>query len=270
MVSFMENDRFKFKKKYGQNFLKDQNIIKRIVESAEIAENSLVLEVGPGMGVLTKCLAENAMKVLCYEVDLQLQEYLENNLSEYDNVVIHFKDFLKADIERDLSEFSYNKLYFISNIPYYITTPILMKLMDLPFEFSNIVVMIQKEVANRFSSLPGCRDYGSITVFLNYFYEVEKLFDVGREKFMPSPHVDSAVISLKPRANRLEVYNMKVFFQLIHDSFQFKRKNLRNNLKSYDLVEVEKVLNEYGFDLNVRAENLGVDVFVAMSNALSK
>lgn len=270
MVSFMGNDKFKFKKKYGQNFLRDQNIIKRIVESAKIAENSLVLEVGPGMGVLTKCLAKNAMKVLCYEVDFQLQEHLENNLKEYDNVVIHFEDFLKADIEKDLSEFSYNKLYFISNVPYYITTPILMKLINLPLEFSNIVVMVQKEVANRFSSLPGCRDYGSITVYLNYFYEVEKLFDVGREKFMPCPNVDSTVISLKPRINRLEVYNMNVFFQLIHDSFQFKRKNLRNNLKSYDLVEIEKVLNEYGFDLNVRAENLGVDVFVAMSNALSK
>jgi len=261
---------FNFKKKYGQNFLKDQNILEKIARSANISENSLVIEVGPGKGVLTKVLAQYAKQVLCYEIDLELEEHLKNNLCMVSNVDVKYQDFLQADILGDLKSYTYDSLYFVSNVPYYITTPILMKIMDSRLSFSNIVMMVQKEVGERFSSKPGSREYGSITVYLNYFYEVKKLFVVGRKSFVPSPNVDSVVISLTPREDKLMVKDLKKFFQLVRDSFQFKRKNLRNNLKQYDLDIVSSVLSNYGYDLTTRAEELPVSVFVDISNAICK
>lgn len=259
---------FHFKKKFGQNFLKDEAIIERIANCADIKDHSLVIEVGPGKGVLTKYLAQYATCVLCYEIDLELKEHLDQIVTKNTNVEIEYCDFLQADLIKKLEKYSYEHLYFVSNVPYYITTPILMKLMELPLSFTKIVMMVQKEVGERFSSLPGCREYGSISVYLNYFYQVEKVFDVGREFFTPIPNVDSVVVSFTPRKEKLFVKSQTFFFQLVHDSFQFKRKNLRNNLKGYDLDLVSSVLSRYGYDLTVRAENLSVEIFVELSNAL--
>lgn len=261
---------FQFKKKYGQNFLKDENIIEKIARSAGIKEKSLVIEVGPGQGVLTKYLAQLADYVLCYEIDLELSSYLSKNLKCYDNVEIKYTDFLKADVDSDIVSYDFDYIYFVSNVPYYITTPILMKLMQMNVSFSNIVMMVQKEVGERFCAQPGCRDYGSISVFLNYFYDVKKLFYVSRTNFVPAPNVDSVVVSFYPKSLRLSVLDLDFFFQLVRDSFQFKRKNLRNNLKKYDLEVIAEVLEKYGFHLSVRAEELSVDVFVEISNALCK
>ena len=266
----MEMYAVKFKKKFGQNFLKDNRFVKRIVDVSGVDADSLVIEVGPGGGILTKELAMVAKNVVAYEIDQDLSSELERKLVDFDNVEILFQDFLQADIASDISNYSYKSLYFVSNVPYYITTPILMKLIKSGLHFDNIVMMVQKEVGDRFSTLPGSREYGSITVLLNYYYDIHKEFFVSRKQFIPEPKVDSVVVSFREKENRLKVYNFDYFESLIRDSFQYKRKTIRNNLREYDLKKIENVLKKYDFDLNVRAECLSYEVFVELANTLWK
>ena len=266
----MEKYDVKFKKKFGQNFLKDINIVKRIVDVSEVDKDSLVIEVGPGGGVMTRELASRAKNVLAYEIDTDLTDELYKRLEGFDNVDVLFQDFLTSDLINDVSNYSYKKLYFVSNVPYYITTPILLKIIESGLEFSKIVIMVQKEVGDRFTTLPGSREYGSITVLLNYFYEVKKEFFVSRKQFIPEPNVDSLIVSFSEKKSKLPLKDFNHFEKLIRDSFQFKRKTLRNNLKNYDLKKVEAVLSEYNYDLTVRAENLSTEIFVRISNALCK
>ena len=266
----MEKYDVKFKKKFGQNFLKDINIVKRIVDVSEVDKDSLVIEVGPGGGVMTRELASRAKNVIAYEIDHDLEDELVKRLDGFDNVDVLFQDFLTSDLISDVSNYSYKKLYFVSNVPYYITTPILMKIIESGLEFNKIVIMVQKEVGDRFTTAPGSREYGSITVLLNYFYNIKKEFFVSRKQFVPEPNVDSLIVSFSPREDKLELNDYKFFERLIRDSFQFKRKTLRNNLKNYDLKVVESVLQEYNYDLSVRAENLSTEIFVKISNALRK
>ena len=264
----MEN--FKFKKSYGQNFLQDKNIIKSIVEKTNIKENSLVIEVGPGSGALTTELAKVAKNVLSYEIDTRLEETLDENLKEFDNIEIIYDDFLTRDIKEDIANYNYDNIYFVANIPYYITTAIVERLIDSKIDFKAITIMIQKEVADRFSAHVKSRDYSSITVFLNYYFDIEKLLYVSRNAFIPKPNVDSEVISLRKKEERKKVNNEEKFFKLVRDSFKFKRKNIRNNLKNYDLKIVEKVLNKYNKDLTARAEELDLDIFIDLANNLYK
>ena len=264
----MEN--FKFKKAFGQNFLQDHHIIERIVSETDIKENSLVIEVGPGSGVLTKELSKYAKDVLTYEIDIRLEDILDENLKDCHNVHVIFDDFLKRNLKEDIKDFSYDNLYVVANIPYYITTPILTKIIESKIPFKKVTIMIQKEVGERFTANVGTREYGSITVFLNYYFDIKKLFIVNRNAFMPKPNVDSVVISLNAKENKNKVLDEEVFFKLIRDAFHFKRKNLRNNLKNYDLVIVQNVLSKYNKDLTSRAEELGLNIFVDMSNALTK
>lgn len=264
----MEN--FKFKKSYGQNFLQDHNIIENIVRKTCVLPNSLVIEVGPGSGALTMELAKVAKYVLSYEIDTRLEETLDDNLKDFHNVEIIFDDFLNRDICEDIKKYNYENIYFVANIPYYITTPIILKLINSKISFKTITVMIQKEVADRFGAKVKTRDYGSITVFLNYYYDINKLFLVSRNAFVPRPNVDSVVISLRKKEIRKTVLNEELFFKLIRDSFRFKRKNIKNNLKNYDLEKISNVLAKYGKDLNSRAEELELDVFVSIANELSK
>ena len=266
----MEKYDVKFKKKFGQNFLKDINIVKRIVDVSEVDKDSLVIEVGPGGGVMTRELASRAKNVIAYEIDHDLEDELVKRLDGFDNVDVLFQDFLTSDLISDVSNYSYKKLYFVSNVPYYITTPILMKIIESGLEFNKIVIMVQKEVGDRFTTAPGSREYGSITVLLNYFYNIKKEFFVSRKQFVPEPNVDSLIVSFSPREDKLELNDYKYFERLIRDSFQFKRKTLKNNLKNYDLKVVESVLQEYNYDLSVRAENLSTEIFVKISNALRK
>ena len=261
---------FKFKKSFGQNFLQDNNIIKSIVNKTNIIENSLVIEVGPGSGALTKELAKVAKNVLCYEIDDRLEEVLDENLREFNNIEILFDDFLNRDIKEDIKNYNYDNIYFVANIPYYITTPIIIKLIASKIDFKAITVMIQKEVADRFSAHVKTRDYGSITVFLNYYYDIEKLLYVSRNCFMPKPNVDSEVIALRKKEKHREANNEEFFFKLVRDSFKFKRKNIRNNLKNYDLKVIEEVLKKYNKDLTARAEELELDIFIDLANALDK
>ncbi len=266
----MKQEQFNFKKKYGQNFLKDDSIPRKIVEAANIPDDTLVIEIGPGAGALTKFLATRAKQVLAYEIDDSLEEILDTNLIGLDNVCVIYDDFLKRNILKDLSNYSYSHLYVVANLPYYITTPIITGLVESGLDIEKIVVMIQKEVADRYAARVGTREYGSITVFLNYYYDIKKEFLVSRNCFVPKPNVDSIIISLNRKKNLLPLNNEKLFFELVRDSFRFKRKTLRNNLKGYNLVKIEEVLSKYHLDLSVRAEQLPLDVFVDISNNLDK
>lgn len=266
----MEKYEVKFKKKFGQNFLKDINIVKRIVNVAEIDNNSLVIEVGPGGAIMTRELSSIAKNVLAYEIDRDLSDELSKRLDGCDNVDILFQDFLDSDLLQDVSNYEYDKLFFVSNVPYYITTPIILKLISSGLKFDKIVMMVQKEVGDRFTSLPGNREYGSITVLLNYYFKVKKEFFVSRKQFIPEPNVDSVIISFTDNDERLELVNFNFFERVVKDSFQFKRKNIKNNLKKYDLKIVETVLKKYGYDLNTRAECLDVNIFVDLANSLWK
>ena len=261
---------FKYKKIYGQNFLNDNNIIHNIVEKSNIKVDSLVIEIGPGAGILTKELSKYAKNVLSYEIDSELEEVLDENLKDCHNVDIIFDDFLQRDIANDIKKYNYSNIYVVANIPYYITTPIITKLVDTKISFESITIMIQKEVGERFNAKCGTRDYSSITVFLNYYFDIHKLFDVNRNSFTPKPNVDSVVISLSRKKNKLKVLDEELFFTLIRDAFKFKRKNLRNNLKKYDLVKIEKVLKNYNKDLTNRAEELELEIFVSIANELKK
>ena len=266
----MEKYNVKFKKKFGQNFLKDINIVRRIVDVSGVDDKSLAIEVGPGGAIMTKELSYRAKNVLAYEIDTDLMDELSNKLDGIDNVDVLFQDFLNSNLVNDVKNYDYNDLYFVSNVPYYITTPIILKLIESRLNFKKIVMMVQKEVGDRFTTKPGNREYGSITVLLNYYYEIKKEFFVSRKQFVPEPNVDSEVISFVERKDKLPLTDFNFFERVLKDSFQFKRKTIRNNLKQYDLKKVEEVLVKYGYDLNVRAEMLSVEVFVELANALVK
>lgn len=259
---------FNYKKKFGQNFLKDDHIVDKILSYSDIPKNTLVVEVGPGKGILTRKLSKVAKNVISYEIDEDLQFDLINLQKQYNNITFKFCDFLNVDLKSDLKDYKYDQIYFISNVPYYITTPILMKIMNSGINFEKIVLMVQKEVGDRFSAMPGTKNYSSITVFLNYYYKIKKLFDVNRKEFIPIPNVDSEVICFNARKEKKKVKNEEFFFKLVRDSFRFKRKTIKNNLKNYNLNKLEEVLKKYGYSLEIRAENISVDIFVEISNAL--
>ena len=266
----MEKYDVKFKKKLGQNFLKNNNVVKRIVDVSGVDEKSLVIEVGPGGAIMTRELAMKAKNVLAYEIDQDLSDELFKRLEGFDNVNVLFQDFLDSDLSGDVSNYEYDKLFFVSNVPYYITTPIILKLIKSGLKFNKIVMMVQKEVGDRFSTGPGSREYGSITVLLNYFYDIRKEFFVSKKEFVPEPKVDSLIVSFTEKENKLPLKDFNFFEKILHDSFQYKRKNIRNNLKAYDLKIVEKVLSDYNYDLTVRAEELDLEIFVSIANALYK
>ncbi len=261
----MNNLDHNFKKKYGQNFLIDDNIIKKIISSVSLEKEDLVIEIGPGSGVLTKELTKKS-KVLAYEIDKDLENVLSKNVNS-NNLTVIWDDFLNRNISEDIKKFSYNKLFIVANLPYYITTPIIMKIIEEKLDIEEMIVMVQKEVGDRFSSSPGNKNYGSVTVFLNYYFEIKKLFDVSRSCFYPKPNVDSVIISLKAKKKK-ESVNEEKLFCLIKDSFKFKRKTLKNNLSGYDLKAIEKLLKDYNFDLSVRAEQIPLEIFIKIANIL--
>ena len=259
---------FLFKKNFGQNFIIDENIIKKIIEISDVNQNVNVLEIGPGAGSLTYYLAQYAKSVTCYEIDSSLKSILDTILKPFSNVDVIYEDFLKADVASNLKK-NDGTYKVVANLPYYITTPILMKIIEDNLPVDQIVVMVQKEVGNRFKAQPGSKDYSSLSIFLQYYFEIEKKMDVSRHVFLPKPNVDSIVISFKRREFSLKVIDEKFFFQLIRDAFKQKRKTIRNNLKEYDLEELEKILKEFGYDLSVRAEQLSLEQFVILANHLS-
>lgn len=268
MTELLDSNDFSFKKKFGQNFIIDENIIKSIITKADIDKETLVIEIGPGAGSLTSMLALSAKNVLCYEIDETLKSVLATNLGECHNVEIIYNDFLKANINNDLKKYDYKKLYVVANLPYYITTPIIMKLIDDKIDLDKIVIMVQKEVGDRINAKPGNKEYGSLTVFLNYYFDVRKIIDVSKNVFIPKPQVDSIVLEFTKTSKTYNVNNEELLFKIIKDSFKQKRKTIRNNLKEYDLDIIEKELKKVGLDLSVRAEHLTLDIFINIANAL--
>lgn len=258
---------FNFKKKFGQNFITDENIIDSIINKADIMDDTLVIEVGPGSGSLTYKLCTKAKQVVCFEIDVTLKEVLSNNLKEFNNVDIIYEDFLKVDLVEILKQYQYKNLYLIANLPYYITTPIITKLIDERIDIDKIIVMVQKEVGSRFTAKPNSKDYNSLSIFLQYNFNIKKLMDISRNVFIPKPNVDSIIVEFSKK-EKLPVKNLDVFYNLVKDSFVQKRKTLKNNLKKYDLLIVEQVLEKYGYDLNVRAEQLDIKIFIDISNNL--
>lgn len=247
-----------FKKKYGQNFLNDKSVLEKIYKSVSPTSKDLIIEIGPGSGNLTKVLKRYNCNVLCFEVDTSLKERLDLLLDEKTKVI--FKDFLEVDIADEIKDINYENVYIIANIPYYITTPIIEKVTYSNVSPKEMVLMMQKEVGERLTSKPKSKEYGYITVLLNYFYDIKPLFVVNKKSFYPVPKVDSMVVKFVPKVRTNT--DFKKFQAFIKKAFQFKRKNLKNNLKDYDLEKISTLLNEHGYSLNDRAENIPLEVFI--------
>ena len=193
----LDKENFNFKKKFGQNFIVDKNIIHSIISKSNIDKDTLVIEIGPGAGSLTTELDEVAGHIIAYEIDKTLKPILETkNLK---NTTIIYEDFLKRNVLEDIKKYNYQKIYVVANLPYYITTPIIIKLIEDKLNIDKIVVMVQKEVGDRFKAKPNTKEYNSLSIFLNYYYTVEKLLDVSKNVFIPKPNVDSIVITHKKR-----------------------------------------------------------------------
>lgn len=266
MKEELNKENFNFKKKFGQNFIVDKNIIHSIINKSNIDKNTLVIEIGPGAGSLTTELDKVSGHVIAYEIDKTLKPILDNlNL---ENTEIIFEDFLKRNIKGDLKKYNYKKTYVVANLPYYITTPIIIKLIEDKLNIDKIVVMVQKEVGDRFKAKPKTKEYNSLTIFLNYYFTVEKLLDVSKNVFIPRPNVDSIVVALTKKENKIKVDNENIFFKLVRDAFKQKRKTLKNNLKGYNLEKVEEILKKYNLDLTVRAEALPIEIFAEIANNL--
>lgn len=260
--------KFNYKKNLGQNFLQDKNIIDKIVNAPDYGDNNLVIEIGPGAGALTKELLKKVDRAILYEVDTRLEKILNKELSTFVNYELIFDDFLNRDVNKDISKYDFDNLYIVANLPYYITTPIITKIINDKIPTNEIVIMIQKEVADRFSAKPGSKEYGQITVFLNYFFDIDNVCNVSKNCFFPKPKVDSAVIKMKRKESNDYIKNFDVFNKLVKDSFRFKRKTIKNNLVGYDLDIINNILTKYGFDINTRSENIPYNVFVEIANEL--
>ena len=256
---------FEYKKSLGQNFLIDKNIINKIINSIDLKEESLIIEIGPGSGALTKELVKLNANIISFEIDTRLKSELDKLCNENGNLEIIYEDFLKINLKEFLKQKEYKNLYFVANLPYYITTAIINKITE-ESNPNEMILMVQKEVADRFSAHPNTRDYGSISVFLQYNYDISKVVLVPKTCFYPSPKVDSVVIKFETRENKVKALNEEKFYKLIKDSFQFKRKNLRNNLKGYNQDKINEILKEYNKDLTARAEEISVEEFINISN----
>ena len=256
---------FEYKKSLGQNFLIDKNIINKIINSIDLKEEPLIIEIGPGSGALTKELVKLNANIISFEIDTRLKSELDKLCNENGNLEIIYEDFLKIDLKEFLKQKKYKNLYFVANLPYYITTAIINKITE-ESNPNEMILMVQKEVADRFSAHPNTRDYGSISVFLQYNYDISKVVLVPKTCFYPSPKVDSVVIKFETRENKVKALNEEKFYKLIKDSFQFKRKNLKNNLKGYNQDKINEILKEYNKDLTARAEEISVEEFINISN----
>ncbi len=275
-AEILEKYNFDFKKKFGQNFLIDANILDAIVSSAEIGPEDTVLEIGPGMGSMTQVICENAKKVIAVEIDTKLIPVLTETLSPYDNVSIINKDILKIDINELATEYGAKSFKVVANLPYYITTPIIMQLLEAKSLIESITVMVQSEVADRMKASPGGKDYGALSLAVQYFAEPKVMMKVSPECFMPKPKVESSVIRLqcyeKPP---VDVKDEKLLFKLIRASFNQRRKTLANGIKNASFLnfsreEVVEALLEMDLSETVRGEALSLEQFAKLSDTLTK
>ena len=268
---------FAFQKNFGQNFLIDSNILEGIVESAEITKDDFVLEIGPGIGTMTQYLCEAARQVVAVEIDKALIPILEHTLSEYDNVEVINQDVLKVDIKSLAEERNNGKpIKVVANLPYYITTPIIMGLFESGVPIESITIMVQKEVADRMQTGPGSKDYGALSLAVQYYATAEVQMIVSANCFMPRPNVDSAVIKLtRHQEPAVEVQDEKLMFQIIRASFNQRRKTLVNGLKnsaelSFSKEEILEAIQKLGKPETIRGEALTLEEFAELSNLLKK
>lgn len=264
--------RFKLRadKKLGQNFLIDESVVRRIVEAAELTEEDTVLEVGPGIGTLTQGLAESGASVVAVELDKRLLPVLDVTLEGYDNVRIVNGDILQVDIMEQVQKPDFK---CCANLPYYITTPIIFAILEKRLPMERLVVMVQKEVAERMAAKPGSKDYGALSVAIQYFTEPEIAFIVPPSSFIPAPSVDSAVIVCKRRSTPpVEVCDENLFFRVVKAAFSLRRKMLSNSLKNMGIKgeQVTKWLELAGVDGKRRAETLSLEDFAALTNTFAQ
>ena len=264
-----------FQKKFGQNFLIDTNILEHIIDSAEITKDDCVIEIGPGIGTMTQYLAEQAREVIAVEIDKALIPILNDTLKEYSNVTIINEDILKVDINKLVNERNNGKpIKVVANLPYYITTPIIMGLFESNVPLDSITIMVQKEVADRMQVGPGTKDYGALSLAVQYYSQPNIVLTVPPSCFMPQPKVGSAVIQLKKYAQPpIYVKNEKFFFKIIRASFNQRRKTLVNGLQNASFLQLKKedickALEEMQLSLTIRGEALNIEQFAQLSNLL--
>lgn len=258
------------KKHFGQNFLLDENVLNNIVSFANISKNDIVIEIGPGLGFLTSYLSKAAKQVICYEIDSQMVRILNNK--SFDNVTVIEKDFLKVDLDTDLKE--YDKITLVANLPYYITTPILLKVLEETKKIDKMVVMMQKEVAQRICGKPSTKDYNALSVLIQYFTNPKLLFNVKPTSFYPEPGVDSSVIEIKYKDKiENEAINLEYFLKFNRNIFAQRRKTLMNNITKcykYDKESILKIFDKLSIDYSARSEVLDVNQIVGLANEFYK
>lgn len=265
---------FSFKKSLGQNFMIDANILQRIIKAADINEDSGVIEIGPGIGSLTEQLALHAKKVVAFEIDQRLLPILADTLSNYDNVDIIHEDILKADVHKVIEErFGHEMdIHLVANLPYYITTPIIMNILQKKIPVKSMTILLQKEVAERMAAKPATKAYGSLSIAVQYYTEAELITDVPKTAFMPQPNVVSSVLKLtKRQVPVVQVKDEELFFEIVQVGFMHRRKNLKNNLmakyrKSFSKEFVEKLLEKTKIEGTRRGESLSIKEFAHLAN----
>lgn len=271
----MNKYNIRFSKSLGQNFLTDEFLIYEIINRSNLNKEDNIIEIGPGVGVLTKELAQNCKKIVAVEIDDKLIPLLNDTLGDFENIKIINDDILKVDLNKIINNEFDNKPKVVANLPYYITTPIIMRFLEEDIDVSEIIVMVQKEVAERMIAKPGNKTYGSLSVAVQYYTDPTIILDVPRDNFIPKPNVDSAVIRLNVKDKpKVDLLDDEFFFKIVKGAFALRRKTLPNSL-SKSKINLEKdlikeVLKDLGIDLRIRGEKLDINQLAKLSNELYK
>jgi len=252
------------KKSLGQNFLIDQNVVDKIITFVGAKTDDVILEIGPGRGYLTKKLITTKAKVIGVEIDKEMAPYLD----QIKAADIIYEDILNINIHDVLEKYNYQNVYLVANIPYYITTPIIKKLIASKVAFKEIILMVQKELADRFTSAVSGSEYSALTVFLNYHFKMERLFLVDRKSFYPVPKVNSEVIKLIPNPKCLALKDYAFFEKIVKESFLHRRKTIKNNLKNYNIKVIDGILLKHHLTLSSRPQDLSLEVYIDIANSL--
>ena len=274
-IAILQKYNFMFQKRFGQNFLIDTRVLDKIISASGITKDDMILEVGPGIGTMTQYLCESARKVIAVEIDKNLIPILENDtLKEYDNVRVINEDILKLDVNQVIEEEGAQNVKIMGNLPYYITTPIIMKILEDGVKADSITIMMQKEVADRIKAHPGSKTYGALSVAVQYYCTVDKVASVPRSVFVPQPNVDSIVLRLNIRKEKpVELENEKLFFDCVKAGFGQRRKTLLNSLQNVKGVTKEIVVDSLeaaGVESSRRAETLDLEEFARVANEVNK